>query len=103
MSFDVILHKQSDNNYLARPVLWPGSSVQATTEKEVLERVKTLIKGLLSRTRLVKVEIDEPAQPDNPWIKNAGIFADDPTWDDFLQHMADYRREVDEEESAELA
>lgn len=49
-------------------------------------------------------EIDEPVQlakVDNPWIRNAGIFADDPTWDDFLQHMADYRQQLDEEEAAE--
>lgn len=44
-------------------------------------------------------DIEEDAMPeDNPWIKNAGIFADDPTWDDFLQHMADYRHQIDKEQ-----
>jgi hypothetical protein len=30
-------------------------------------------------------------QFDNPWLAKAGMFADDPTWDDFIKVMADYR------------
>jgi hypothetical protein len=33
---------------------------------------------------------------DNPWLAKAGMFADDPIWDNFLKAMADYRRQLDE-------
>src|SRR5262245_50289333 len=33
---------------------------------------------------------------ENPWVAKAGMFVDDPTWEDFQQTMADYRRQVDE-------
>ena len=104
MTFDVILLKQADNGYLARPVLWPDSSVQGATEQEALDRVQALIRDLLNRTRLVQVEVDVTEHPaDHPWLAKAGLFADDPTWDDFLQQMADYRQQLDEAQIVEPA
>ena len=95
MNFDVIIHKQTDDNYVARPVLWPDSAVHAATEQEAIERVHTLILDLFAHTRVVQVEVDIPtAQADNAWHSKAGLFADDPTWDDFLQTMADQRQEL---------
>jgi hypothetical protein len=98
MIFDVILLRQTDNGYLARPALWPDSVVYGATEQEALDRVRALIWDLLSRTQFVQVEVDVPEQQvDNPWFVKAGMFAHDPTWDDFLQALADYRRQLDEE------
>lgn len=104
MTFDVIVLKQAENGYVARPVLWPDSVVHGATEQEALDRVRVLIRDLLGRTRFVQVEVDIPEhQGDNPWLAKAGMFADDPTWDDFLRAMADYRRQLDAEQAAELA
>ncbi len=103
MTFDVILQKQLDNGFIARPVLWPDSMVRGETEQEAIARVRVLIRDLLTETQLVQVEIEAPqSQTDNPWIAKAGAFADDPNWDDFIQAMADYRRQLDEEQAVEL-
>jgi len=32
---------------------------------------------------------------DDPWIKYAGMFSDDPDFDDFLAEIEAYRREID--------
>jgi len=104
MTFDVIVLKQAENGYVARPVLWPDSVVHGATEQEALQRVRALIRDLLSRTQFVQVEVDIPEhQLDNPWLAKAGMFADDPTWDDFLRAMTDYRRQLDAEQMSELA
>lgn len=58
ITFDVILLQQVDNGYSARPVLWPDSVAHGATEQEALDRVRTLIRDLLSRTRFVQVELD---------------------------------------------
>jgi hypothetical protein len=87
-----------DDDAIARPVLWPDSAAQGATEKEALERVGALIRELSSRTQLVRVEVEVPEQQANtPWLAKAGVFANDPTWDDFLKEMADYRRQLDDE------
>lgn len=98
MTFDVILLKQPNDGYVARSVLLPEVMAQATTEQDALEQIKTLILKQLSEVRVVKVEVDVPGQAtENPWITKAGIFADDPTWDDFQKAMADHRQQVDED------
>ncbi|MFM6367672.1 MAG: DUF4209 domain-containing protein, partial [Dolichospermum sp.] len=43
---------------------------------------------------LVPQEIVEES---NPWIKFAGMFKDDPLFDEFVEEMAKNRRELDEE------
>ena len=104
MTFDVILLQQADHGFDAHPVLWPDSVVHGATEQEALDRVRALIRDLLSRTRFVRVEMDVPEpHVENPWLAKAGMFVDDPTWDDFLKAMADYRRKLDEEQESELA
>ena len=97
MTFDVILLKQADDGYLARPVLWPDSVVHGTTEEEALERVRTLIRDLLIRTQFVQVEVDVPARTsEDPWLAKAGLFVNDPTWAGFLEAMAEYRRDFEQ-------
>lgn len=103
MTFDVILVKEANNGYIARPILWPESAVHGETEQEALNRVRALIRDLLNRTKFVQVQIDiSKDQVDNPWLTKAGIFAEDPTWDDFLQEIAEYRRELNGKQSTEL-
>ncbi|NET15918.1 MAG: hypothetical protein F6K08_25390 [Okeania sp. SIO1H6] len=39
----------------------------------------------------------ENISSDNPWIKYAGMFKDDPQFDEFLGEMESYRQELDSE------
>jgi hypothetical protein len=42
------------------------------------------------------VSFDLPAeQAEHPWIKDAGIFKDDPLFDEVLEEIAIYRSELD--------
>lgn len=104
MIFDVLVLKESENGYLARPILWPDSVAKGATQQEALDRVRLLIRDLLSRSQLMQVEVDIPEQDEeNPWLTKAGMFADDPSWDDFVKTLADYRRELDREHVSEFA
>ena len=100
MTFNVILLKQADDGYTARPVLWPEAMVHGATEQEALNRVRALIRELLNRTQFVQVEVEVPGEKvDNPWLPKAGMFVHDPTWDDFLKAMTDYRRQLAEDQN----
>lgn len=102
MTFDVILTKQAEDGYVARPVLWPEAAVHGTTRQEALNLVRVLIGDLLSRTQIVQVEVDMPEHvADNPWLAQAGRFTHDPTWNAFLETMADYRLSLEEEQVSE--
>jgi hypothetical protein len=56
---------------------------------------------LLSQGELVTVEIGNGDRlSENPWLALYGRFKDDPTYDDFLAAIEEYRRELDAEEAA---
>jgi predicted RNase H-like HicB family nuclease len=97
MTFDVLVLRQPDNGYIARPIFWPDAVAHGATEQEALATVRVLIRELLEQVRVVKVEVDTPGdQPENVWITKAGAFAKDPTWDDFLNKMAEYRKQTND-------
>ena len=66
------------------------------------EKIITKIRQL-SPDAIQKLEefIDQLSQASNstekphPWLEFAGIFKDDPSFDQFLQEMETYRKEVD--------
>lgn len=99
MTFDVILLRKPGDGYSARPAFWPDAVVDGATEQEALQRVRTLIRDLLNQTQLVQVEVEATGDDtDNPWLAKAGMFSDDPTWDDFVGVLADYRQQLDGEQ-----
>ncbi|HAO13547.1 MAG TPA: hypothetical protein DCQ51_20870 [Planktothrix sp. UBA8407] len=62
-------------------------------KKDYLRDPETLNRELTSE-ELEKLRREEP---DNPIFQIVGMFKDDPTFDDMLAYIAEYRRELDEE------
>jgi hypothetical protein len=109
MQYQVLVENGNQNGFVASVIGMPDCRVEGQTEEEAIAAVKTALTERLSRGKVVTIEVEssqqlrigEPAGlTDNPWLKYAGIFADDPTFDDFLEKMAQYRREEDELEAA---
>lgn len=96
MNFDVLVTKQPEDGFIARPVLWPSVEAQGNTEQEAVNRITHLLRDLINHSHIVQVKID--ANDDaaaNPWLATAGMFVDDPGWDDFLAQMKQYRDSLD--------
>lgn len=47
-------------------------------------------------TEIVSLESELP-KPEHPWMKFAGMFKDDPDFEEVLADIATYRNELDEE------
>ena len=88
MRYTVLLQKNKDGYTATVPVL-PGCRTKGPTEKETLEKIRAEIAETLSRTKAVTVEIDAPgATPSShPWEQFAGIWKDDPTFEDLLTEI----------------
>ncbi|MBC6476885.1 MAG: hypothetical protein GDA56_02900 [Hormoscilla sp. GM7CHS1pb] len=70
---------------------------------EVVEVKKNYLKDPTAPVKPMSEEELEKLKkenPDNPWIQNAGIFKDDPQFDDMLADIEAYRRELDAEMEA---
>lgn len=96
ITFDILVSKDVGDEYIARPLAWPDLIAHGETEQAAVAAVRTLLQDRLQETHLVQVEVDIPGPTSvNPWLRTAGIFKDDPTWDEYQAIMADYRHQLD--------
>jgi predicted RNase H-like HicB family nuclease len=93
MTYDVLLTKTADNQYVARAMLLPGVAASGTSEAEAIDRLRAELLNLLANSRIVKIDLPAPGNA-NPWLQSAGIFRDDPTWEAFQAELATYRSDT---------
>jgi hypothetical protein len=92
MEISVLIEPVAGSGY--RPT-WGalGMSAEGMTKDEALEALRRAVQQRLASG----AELRTLYVPDNPWLKSAGIFKDDPTFEEWQQAIADYRRQVDED------
>ncbi|MFI5455243.1 MAG: type II toxin-antitoxin system HicB family antitoxin [Isosphaerales bacterium] len=72
-------------------------TAQGTTREEALARLREAIDHRMAEgSVLVPLEINTTEE--NPWDAVAGMFRDDPLFDDWQEAIAEHRRKVDEDE-----
>ena len=95
MTYDVILRRKNDK-YIARVRDWPELIIEETTREAAIDQIKLqLLEYLNHPPEIVQIDL-ESGDIENPWLKFAGMWADDPTWDEFLAELESYRQEIDE-------
>ena len=96
MRYTVFL-RQHDGQYYAVVPLLPLCSAQGCTREEVLHNVQVAIAETLAHLDITTVEVGPPSQraPANRWLDTAGMFQDDPLFDEMLAEVAASRRTVD--------
>src|SRR5437764_12981405 len=95
MTYRVFLQQTAVDHYRATPLAFPDCVAVGRTRDEALANLKAALDARLSQGEIVAVEVGEPG---HPWLKGAGMFKDDPTYDDFLAEIEANRRVVDEAE-----
>jgi predicted RNase H-like HicB family nuclease len=102
MQYQVFVQNPTDQTFMASVVGLPNVTANGITEKEAIDRLKSILNSQFKNGKLVTIDIDVPSEKSSeksdPWITNAGIFKDDPTFDDFLSEMEAYRNEVNSTE-----
>ncbi len=101
MTYDILIQPQTQG-YQATVLGWPDLRVIGDSESLVIERIKKAIKKRLSQGKFLRLnlETDEvktiKPESNHLWAPFLGMWADDPTFDDFLAKMASYRQQLDE-------
>jgi predicted RNase H-like HicB family nuclease len=96
MRYTVFLRQQDGQHYAVVPLL-PSCAAQGRSREEVLHNVKVAIEETLANMEITTVEVSLPSQPapTNHWLETAGIFQDDPLFDEMLAEVAAYRQALD--------
>ena len=99
MTYDVLVQPQSEGIYRATLLGWPELSVVGNSEQTAVSRVQQMLKKWLKQGKIVRIDVDDPIVKADPethsWAPFLGMWKDDPTFDDFLEEIETYRREVD--------
>ncbi|MGL5195623.1 MAG: type II toxin-antitoxin system HicB family antitoxin [Chroococcales cyanobacterium] len=90
MQYQIFIQTQSNQRFIASVVGMSNLIAEGTTEAEALEKVKTALEATLATGKFINLEMAESP----PQMKWAGIFANDPTFDDFLDKLTQIRQEA---------
>ncbi len=95
LTYDVLIKSQPDNTVKATLLGLPDCEGLGNTETEAIEKLSQSLQTRLETAKIVTLEIAAPPS-ENPWLKIAGKYKDDPQFDKMLEDIAEYRRELDE-------
>jgi hypothetical protein len=96
MTLNVLIQSNPEDGYIATVLGWLDFVVKGKTKAEALANVKTEMVRRLTDAEIVELHY-EPANKSDSWMKFAGMWKDDPTFDDFLAEIKAYRQELDKE------
>jgi hypothetical protein len=90
--------KQQPNGQWLAQVLggWTDCQTVAPSREAAITGIEQTLNDRLTQTDMDIVFIDVPnPHIENPWMKHAGMFKDEPLFDRVLEEIATYRRELD--------
>lgn len=93
MQYDILV-TPVNGHFRGRVIGLSEIVIEAETRQEVIEQVEREIRQLLAESEIVKIDIKAEGQP-HPLAKFAGMWKDDPQFDEFVAAMQNYRTEVD--------
>src|SRR5438128_338443 len=95
MLIPVLVERVKGNGYRARGTEPFAVSAKGSTREEALAKLRAKIQARLQKgTELVGLEV---GAPQHPWMDFAGMYKDDPRIDDWVQSMAEYRRQIEDD------
>ncbi len=96
MTYDVLVTREQNRRFKARVLLLPEIVATGSSEEEVLAQVKSAITDLRTSSRIVQVDVPPLSGiEDDPWLRYAGMWADDPDWDLFQAEITAFRQAID--------
>lgn len=98
MAIQVLIEPLAKKGFRARSGEPIPLTVEAPTREEALARLRKQLQARLKNgAELVAVEPAPEPPPENPWVKFAGMFKDNPMFDEVLEIMAENRQKDDAE------
>lgn len=95
----IIIKNESDRTVSAALLGWPECKAFGETRSQALQNLHDLVNAQLAEAEIVSVKLTN-SRSNNPWVRLAGKYENDPHYDEVLAHIEEYRRELDAETEA---
>lgn len=101
MEYQVFVEQHANNGYVAEIIGLPHCQAVGKTEEAAISKAKETLTERLTHGKVVTIKVEpEIASEEHTVWKGFGRLKDDPTFDDLMERIAEYRRELDEEDAA---
>ena len=98
MTYKVAVENGGDG-YTATVLGWPSCVAKAPTREQALVRLREDLSRRLAEVEIVSLDV-EAEERTHPMLKFAGVFKDDPLFDEVAAEIEAYRREIDADNGA---
>lgn len=96
MQITVLIEEMNGQGFRASSALPFGVSAEGATREEALAKLKDEVDARIKNGAQL-VTIETAGEP-NPWLDAAGMYRDDPLFDEWQQAIAEYRDQVDRDD-----
>ncbi|MGF1542706.1 MAG: hypothetical protein ACFCU5_20080 [Pleurocapsa sp.] len=93
---NVLVKQESSGRVSAMVLGLPEYQVESTDRVSALASLQKLLATSLESAEIISLEIEQN-QPTHPWMKFAGMFKDDPNFDEMLEDIEEFRQEKNAE------
>ncbi|HBE59872.1 MAG TPA: HicB family protein [Cyanobacteria bacterium UBA11149] len=93
-NYPVLIEEQPQGNYQATVLGISDCQTTGKTREAALANLRQLLGVRLQKAEIISLEIDL-SKLDHPWMKFAGKYQDDVQFDEMLDSIQAYRRELD--------
>jgi hypothetical protein len=92
MTYSVLVEKNGGENFQATALGLPDCRVEASTREQALVKLRAVLAQRLSNAEIVEVEVPQAAPAEHSWKRFAGMFENEPLFDEVLEEIAAQRR-----------
>jgi predicted RNase H-like HicB family nuclease len=93
---NVIVKQDADGRVVATVLGLPEIRVEASDRAAALAQLQQRLETHLADTEIISLSVKMPStEKKNPWLAMAGVFKDDPQFEQMLEAIENYRRELD--------
>jgi predicted RNase H-like HicB family nuclease len=92
MTYQIAVENRQDR-YRATVIGWPNCAATGRTKEEALARLRKNLDKRLSGVEIVSMDVEVPKS--HPILEFAGVFKDDPLFDEVQEEIATYRSAIE--------
>lgn len=101
--WNVLVETTEDGKAIATVLELPSVHAIADTQQEAIDRTQKLLSERLAQAKIVSIQIEsDVSKAKHPVLEMAGIFKDDPDFEDVQRYIQEYRDEIDGLEEEDL-
>ncbi|PSF36006.1 hypothetical protein C7H19_14775 [Aphanothece hegewaldii CCALA 016] len=99
LTLHILLERTEVGKTIASILELPNCSVEEPTDEQAIESLKKMVASHLEKIEVIplKIEIPQSQQTEKPWMKFAGVFKDDPDFDEIVEELRAERNLMDDE------